>query len=125
MNAASKKNMMSISGMISIRAFLIGTGELLCLLICILVSGGKVTSIPQRIEHQNDVVTRRFELELEPRHSGVEKVEENQSENRNPETASCRNKCFRYSAANLTEINRPAPGIFARQAICKAPAREG
>jgi hypothetical protein len=29
MNDASRKNMMSISGMISIRAFLIGTGELL------------------------------------------------------------------------------------------------
>jgi hypothetical protein len=29
MNEASKKNMMSISGMISIRAFLISTGELL------------------------------------------------------------------------------------------------
>ena len=31
MNEASKKNIMSISGMISIRAFLISTGELLWL----------------------------------------------------------------------------------------------
>src|ERR1700693_5706605 len=75
MNEASRKNMMSISGMISIRARLIATGELLWLLMCILISDN-VASVSQRVQHQNDVVRGRFELEYEPRHSRVEKVEE-------------------------------------------------
>ena len=58
-----------------------------------------VVSIPQRVEHQNDVVACRFELEQEPRHSRVEKVKEDQSENRNPKTASRRYQCFRDAAA--------------------------
>jgi hypothetical protein len=81
MNAASRKNMMSISGMISIRARLIGTGELLCILV-----GDNIVSASERVQHQNDVVRSRFEFELEPGHSRIEEIEENQGENRDPQT---------------------------------------
>ncbi len=52
--------MMSIRGMISIRARLIGTGELLCLPRILI--RGNVVSVSQSVQHQNDVVRGRFEL---------------------------------------------------------------
>src|ERR1700733_2428566 len=84
MNEASRKNMMSINGMISIRARLICTGELLWLM-CIL-SCSEIVSVAERVQHQNHVVRSRFELELKSGHSRVEVVEKYQSENRNSET---------------------------------------
>src|ERR1700722_18593528 len=84
MKEASRKNMMSINGMISIRARLICTGELLWLM-CIL-SCGEIVSVAERIQHQNHVVRSRFELELKPGHSRVEVVEENQGKNGYSET---------------------------------------
>ena len=83
---------MSIRGMISIRARLICTGELLWLM-CILISDD-VVSVSQRVQHQNDVVRGRFELELETGNSRVEEVEKNQSENRNPQTAGGRDQAL-------------------------------
>src|SRR5271169_1862393 len=99
MNAASRKNMMSIRGMISIRARLIGTGELRCLP-CILIRRN-VVSVSQSVQHQNDVVGGRFELVLESCHSRVEKIEENQSENRNAKTAGGRDQGFCDTAAHF------------------------
>src|ERR1700722_11444749 len=100
MNAASRKNMMSISGMISIRARLIGTGELLWLM-CILIRDD-VVSITQRVEHQNDVVRGRLELELEPRDSCVEEIEENQRKNGNSQTTCGRDQRFCDATADLS-----------------------
>ena len=84
--------MMSIRGMISIRARLIGTGELLWLM-CIVISGDGV-SISQRVQHQNDVVRGRFELELESSNSGIEEIKEYQGENRDSKTAGSCDQCF-------------------------------
>src|SRR5580704_4856839 len=72
MNAASRKNMMSIRGMISIRARLIGTGELLCLPRILI--RGNIISVSQSVQHQNDVVRGRFELVLQSCYSRVEKI---------------------------------------------------
>src|ERR1700730_11501172 len=99
MNEASRKNMMSISGMISIRARLICTGELLWLMRILI--GGDSVSVAQRVQHQNDVVRGRFELELESRNSGIEEIKEYQSENRDSKTAGSCDQCFGDSAADL------------------------
>jgi len=91
---------MSISGMISIRALLIGTGELLRLLPYILF-GNEVVSVPQRAEHQNHVVARGLEFELKPCYSRVIKVEKNQSKDRDTQPASRCDKRLGYAAAHF------------------------
>ncbi len=75
---------------------------------------GNVVSISQRVKHQNDVVTGRFELELEPRHSRVEKIEEDQSENRNPKTASRCDQCFCDAAADFGRCQIGIPNEIKR-----------
>src|SRR5215469_6260532 len=82
---ASKKNMMSIRGMISIRAFLIGTGELLRLP-CILFYA-LVIFRAKRVQHQDQVVRRRLKLKLQFRQFRVEEVKENQRKDRDTQTA--------------------------------------
>src|SRR5689334_3477696 len=75
MKEASRKNMMSINGMISIRAFLIGTGVLLGLWPCIFGLG--ISLKVQAVEHQNDVVRGGLELELKFGQFRIKEVKEN------------------------------------------------
>src|ERR1041384_326009 len=100
MKEASRKNMMSISGMISMRAFLCGNGEPIFMFdacegialsrassaggfVALLAVGRRFRSaLPGGIHHHFNIGGSRFHLELQPRGFTREKVEGNERDNR-------------------------------------------
>src|SRR5260221_8995277 len=77
MNEARRKNMMSMSGMISSRAFFFGSGET----IFIISIASQLFSLNGKplllgvVNHHLDVRGGAFQLELEPGHARIEIVE--------------------------------------------------
>src|SRR5947207_6333212 len=109
MNEASRKNMMSISGMISMRAFLCGNGEPIFIsdqskgipgvhgasspggFVALLAEGGRFRpTLPGCINHHFNIGGRSFHLELQPRGLTREKIEGNERNNCNGQAAHCR-----------------------------------
>src|SRR6266487_1011255 len=96
MNEASRKNMMSINGIISMRAFLCGNGEPIFILdesngvpvygassagglVALLAVGRRFRSaLPGGIHHHFNIGGGRFHLELQARGLTREKVERNE-----------------------------------------------
>src|SRR5436190_18624117 len=112
MNEASRKNMMSISGIISMRAFLCGNGEPIFMLdetkgivgagassagsfVALLAVGRRFRSaLPGGVDHDLNIGGGRFHLELQPRGFAREKVERNERDDGNGEAAHRRDQGF-------------------------------
>src|SRR2546421_6144266 len=100
MNDASRKNMISISGMISMRAFFFGIGVPILMRSSVQLRFAKLNRgcrrlfrrtpefdrveslLLRRVDHHFDIGRRRFELELQFVQLAAEKVERHQRQNR-------------------------------------------
>src|SRR3954453_6917477 len=104
MKLARRKNMMSMSGMISIRACFLGIGEATSMPVVLLGHGGDIHITGARFvlgfQHNFEVRRRSLQFELQVRHPRGEKVKRNQRENRDAETACGRDKRFRDTAGD-------------------------
>src|ERR1051326_82977 len=119
MNEASRKNMMSISGMISIRAFRCGNGDpifIFCFNVLTLqrfnVRSTRLLNRPPKLDriiaflfrgldHHFNVGCSGFQLELKMSHFAREVVKWNQRHDRNGETAHRRDEGFADAAGDL------------------------
>src|SRR5437867_5070868 len=93
MNEASRKNMMSISGMISMRAFLCGKGEAILIRLARGVAAfraehGRFSSaLPGGIDHHFNIGRGRLQFASEPRRFAGEKTEGDQRNDRDGQAA--------------------------------------